>query len=171
MSRGQRRQPSGISDRRLTSQWTQGDKNLSWSLNLTNKGLSTIPEYVFQRTNLRDLQLTNNKITELPRDIMRLEYLLALKLDDNELAGLPPVLAYLNCLKILHVSYNKILQLDDGLALPPNLVEARFSNNRIRVLPKNLFMSSKFLQILDFTSNHLFKLPACQWSNDLPNLE
>jgi hypothetical protein len=140
-------------------------------LNLKNKNLKTIPDYVFQRANLRDLQLTGNSIREVPHDILRLEYLHALKLDSNNLAALPAALGNLYCLKILNVSHNYISEFQAQLTLPGNLIAANFSHNKLKYLPENLFMSSSFLQILDLSMNELVEISSCEWDKILTKLE
>ena len=138
---------------------------------MQNQKLSRIPEYIFQRENLRELKLTGNCIREIPNDICRLEYLHSLTLDSNNLVGLPTALGGLCFLKILNVSHNNISELDGRLYLPKSLLEARFSDNTLKHLPRNLFMSSRLLQVLDCSMNELVQLSNHDWETLLPNLE
>jgi len=154
----------------LTSTWSQGDELLNWSLILARQNLKQIPDYVFKRVNLRDLQLTENALARIPRDIARLEHLNVLKMDGNQLEGLPLELALLSRLQILDVSENRIIELDGQFRLPKNLLEARFSNNKIKQLPHFLFSMSSLLQVLDFSVNALALLPSEPWK-EMPNLQ
>jgi Leucine-rich repeat (LRR) protein len=169
-SKGKRQPARTGEESRLTSTWSQGDALVNWSLILARQNLKKVPDYVFRRVNLRDLQLTGNALTKIPKDIARLEHLNVLKLDENQLDRLPTELALLHCLQILDVSENQILDLDDQFVLPRNLLEARFSNNKIRQLPHFFFILSNLLQVLDLSVNELELLPSSPWK-ELPNLQ
>ena len=132
---------------RLITSW----QNLSWCLNLSRRDghfgrLKKCPEFVFQRVNLRLLQLSGNDIREMPPDIVNLQHLIVLKLDGNMLKALPMQLQDLCNLQVLDVSNNKLSQIEMGV-LPPSLLQANFSRNR------------------------LSSLPTVDWSSALPKLE
>jgi Leucine-rich repeat (LRR) protein len=112
------------------------------TINLSNEGLESIPEYVFSKTNtekldvsnnnltgsiqsqigqLKDLKVldaSNNSMTGVPAEIGHLEKLEILDLSNNELTGLPNELGNLKNLKVLNLSGNDYSQQDiDGIIL------------------------------------------------------
>lgn len=106
------------------------------TLDLSDRGLSKVPEYVFGRTdietldlsgnnltgalqaevrhlkNLRTLDLSDNKFTGVPAEIGQLEKLEVLDLSNNMLTGLPYELGNLRNLKMLDLSGNDYSELD-----------------------------------------------------------
>lgn len=105
-------------------------------LDLSNRGLFKVPEYVFERTdietldlsdnnltgalqaevrhlkNLRTLDLSGNKFTGVPAEVGQLEKLEVLDLSDNMLTGLPYELGNLRNLKTLDLSGNDYSEID-----------------------------------------------------------
>ncbi len=106
------------------------------TLDLSGKGLTEVPSYIFNRTNLvgldlsnnsldgalqaeirflgnlKFLDLSNNKFTGVPAEIGQLEDLEVLDLSDNLLTGLPNELGNLSNLKLLDVSGNNYSESD-----------------------------------------------------------
>ena len=178
---GIRLQASAHKSRRIVptrpiSSWSPGDKNLTWSLNLSRQddskeALRTCPAWVFQRVNLRDLKISGNSIREMSENLLQLQHLHVLRLDSNMLVELPTALRDLYCLQILDVSDNKLSELGKGTALPPGLIEANFSQNFITSLPEQMLARSRMLQVLNLSQNQLRSLPSVDWPVALPNLE
>lgn len=78
-------------------------------LNLSGKGLTSIPMDVFSRTNLLKLDLSQNELTGAPQSqIGQLKNLTTLNLSKNNLTGLPAELGQLSKLEVLNVSNNKL---------------------------------------------------------------
>ena len=154
---------------------TPGKPEPGWSLTVVDKKLTHIPQYVFQRINLRDLHLANNFITAIPSEVKMLEFLGVLNIKNNQLSGLPKELEKLTCLQILDVSHNNIASLHDQLKLPDNLIEANLSYNKLVRLPETIFQNSRLMRVLDLSSNALERLPEItadnDWSNHLSSLE
>ncbi len=59
-------------------------------LNLSNRGLTTLPHDIRQLTDLKVLRLNGNTLTELSPKIGQLTHLTELYLSDNQLSALPP---------------------------------------------------------------------------------
>ncbi|WP_104908849.1 leucine-rich repeat domain-containing protein [Nostoc sp. 'Lobaria pulmonaria (5183) cyanobiont'] len=59
-------------------------------LDLSGKGLTTLPPEIGQLTNLRSLHLHNNQLSSLPAEIVQLTNLRSLHLFNNQLSSLPP---------------------------------------------------------------------------------
>ena len=106
------------------------------TLDLSGKGLTKAPSYIFNMTNLvrldlshnsldgalqaevgklknlKILDLSNNKFTGVPAEVGRLENLETLDLSNNLLTGLPYELGNLSKLKLLDVSGNNYSEAD-----------------------------------------------------------
>lgn len=110
------------------------------TLDLSNQGLTKIPNDVFNKTQLQELNVSNNQIegaiqsqigqlgklrildasdnlmTGVPAEIGKLSNLTMLDLSNNKLTGLPNELGNLKKLEILDLSGNNVSQMDlDGI--------------------------------------------------------
>jgi Leucine-rich repeat (LRR) protein len=78
-------------------------------LDLSGKGLTSIPADVFTRTDLEYLDLSGNRLTGAPQSqIGQLKNLTFLDLSDNALTGLPAELGKLSKLETLDASNNNL---------------------------------------------------------------
>lgn len=94
------------------------------TLDLSGRGLTEIPSYVFSQTNLESLNFSNNRLTNAPQSqIGQLKNLKSLDLSGNDLTGLPAELGQLNKLETLDVSNNRLTGLPMELG---NLTQLRF---------------------------------------------
>jgi Leucine-rich repeat (LRR) protein len=92
------------------------------TLDVSGRGLTSIPNDVFSRTELVRLDLSNNKLTGAPQaEIRHLQNLKELDLSGNELTGLPAELGQLKQLEVLDVSNNKLTGLPLELGNLPRL--------------------------------------------------
>lgn len=93
------------------------------TLDLSGRGLTSIPMDVFSRTDLQQLDLSNNRLTGAPQSqIGQLKNLKSLDLSGNQLTGLPAELGQLNKLETLNVANNKLTGLPNELG---NLTQLR----------------------------------------------
>jgi Leucine-rich repeat (LRR) protein len=76
-------------------------------LDLSGLGITTIPEQVFELSDLRSLSLKSNLLTELPREICKLSNLRLLNLRSNRLQSLPSEIGNLTQLVQLNLSKNR----------------------------------------------------------------
>ena len=83
-------------------------KNQVTKLNLSNRGLASFPENVFDYPNLTKLVLSNNKIKTIPKEILQLKKLRVLDLANNEIKVLHSAVFQLPKLTTLNVYGNKI---------------------------------------------------------------
>jgi len=112
------------------------ESRYSNALDLSSQGLTKVPTYVFERTdleslnlshntltgalpgeirhlqNLKTLDLSNNKFTEVPAEIGQLKNLELLNLSNNLLTGLPYEIGNLSRLKVLNISGNTYSETD-----------------------------------------------------------
>ncbi|OGZ67445.1 MAG: hypothetical protein A3D35_00450 [Candidatus Staskawiczbacteria bacterium RIFCSPHIGHO2_02_FULL_34_9] len=108
----------------------------SKTLNLSNQGLTKIPDYIFnqrsleelnvsdnslsgaiqsqigQLINLKVLNASNNSMTGVPAEVGKLQKLEILDLSNNQLTGLPNELGNLKNLKTLNLAGNSYSQQD-----------------------------------------------------------
>ncbi|XP_078663480.1 uncharacterized protein LOC144906777 [Branchiostoma floridae x Branchiostoma belcheri] len=168
-------------DLNLQIRIVQFDNRRLLALDLRNKGLTSIPEEVFDITDLEILDVSNNKLTSIPEAIGRLQKLYCLDAIQNKLTSLPNAICSLSRLKWLIVSDNKISSLPPGIELmqelkvlgldhncmtqiPPvvcslsNLEVLGFYNSKLSNLPLGLEKMQK-LTCLDLTNNELKQLP------------
>ncbi|XP_078583378.1 uncharacterized protein LOC144866057 [Branchiostoma floridae x Branchiostoma japonicum] len=161
------------------------------TLDLSNQGLTSIPEEVFDITDLEVLDVSKNILTSIPDAIGRLQKLNRLSAYSNMLTSLPQAIGSLQKLTHLYVYHNKLANLPPGIeklqkltklsifynqltALPPgvcslpNLEVLIVSNNKISTFPPGVEKLQK-LRELGIGDNQLTEVPSGVCS--LPNLE
>lgn len=78
-------------------------------LDLSSKGITKVPEYVFSKTDIEKLDLSNNIITgSLQAEIRHLQNLKVLDLSNNDFTGVPAEIGQLKNLEVLDLSNNRI---------------------------------------------------------------
>jgi len=117
-------------------------------LDLSGRGLTSIPSDVFSQIELVRLDLSDNRLTGAPQaEIRHLQKLQFLDLSGNDLTGLPAELGQLRTLEVLDVSDNQLTGLPLELG---NLTQ---------------------LRILDLSGNDYSKQDFDQIATKLPNTE
>lgn len=92
------------------------------SLDLSQQGLSSTPQYLFERTELEELNLSHNNLTgALPAEIRQLKDLRVLNLSHNNFTGVPAEVGQLSKLEVLDLSYNQLTGLPYELGNLSNL--------------------------------------------------
>lgn len=94
------------------------------SLDLSNKGLTSIPAEIGRNKSLKILNLSHNNLTGIPAEIGQLSNLEVLDLSYNKLTGLPYELGNLKNLKTLNLTGNKYAEQDLNIilkSLPANV--------------------------------------------------
>ncbi|MEZ4886777.1 MAG: COR domain-containing protein [Chitinophagales bacterium] len=137
------------------------------TLDLTNLGLTKIPDNVFELTHLTELKLGHwsaytkrdrNQISHIPSEIGLLQNLQLLDLSSNTLEALPPAIGFLKQLELLDVSKNELENLPKEIGNLQRLQRLDLSNNQLNELPES-FCQLQNLQRLGLSSNHLTQLP------------
>lgn len=131
---------------------------LSGELDLSGRGLTTLPLEICKLTNLRILILRDNQLSSLPPEIGNLSELEVLVVSGNQLEALPPEIGFLIRLKRLDIHSNKIKRLPSQIKRLTNLTSLEFYKNEIEVLPPWLF-KMKQLERLYIGPNRLRRLP------------
>ena len=117
-------------------------------LNLSHKNLKTIPDNVYQYTNLEKLDLSYNRIEVIPQEILKLKKLRTLDLAFNNLKVLQGALFKLPKLKILNLHGNQIKHLPKQI-LDSKITTLILSKNKIEHLDESLISGITKLDIVD----------------------
>ncbi len=112
-------------------------------VNLDGWGLKSIPQEVFNLSNIKSLSLEFNELTEIPDEISNLTSLKHLYLDYNLLEVLPESIGRISSLKSLSIIYNNISYLPKSLR---NLRKLR----HIYVRGTNIAQVPELLKIISF---------------------
>jgi internalin A len=104
-------------------------------LDLSDKGLTTLPPEIGQLTNLTILDLSHNQLTRLPPEIGQLTKLTLLDLDRNQLTALQPKIGQLTNLKNLWLIGNQLTALPPEIDQLPKLKHIYLSDNPLTSPP------------------------------------
>lgn len=86
------------------------------SIDLSNKGLSSIPLYVFNQTDLEELNVSHNSLAgAIQSQISNLKNLKILDASYNNMTGVPAEIGQLQNLEVLDLSYNQLTGLPNEL--------------------------------------------------------
>lgn len=101
-------------------------QNINNKLDLSNQGLSKLPEEALSRTDLIELDISYNSLTgALPAEIRHLQNLKILNASNNLMTGIPAEIGQLTNLEVLDLSNNKLTGLPYEMA---NLKKLRILN-------------------------------------------
>lgn len=83
--------------------------NAAEKADLSNQGLVSVSQDIFDRTELVELNLSHNRLTgAIPAEIRKLSKLRTLDLSDNAMTGLPAEVGQLKDLRTLDLSNNQL---------------------------------------------------------------
>lgn len=100
------------------------------TLDLSGKGLTSVPKDIFSKTELESLNLSQNKLTgALPAEVRHLQNLKVLNLSHNDFTGVPAEVGQLENLEVLDLSYNKLTGLPYEIGNLKNLKLLKLSGN------------------------------------------
>lgn len=128
------------------------------SLNLFNNRLTALPERIGKVTYLRSLNLTRNKLTALPESIGNLSNLRELDLNDNQLTALPESIGKLSNLRSLDLRNNPLTTLPEFISKLARLESLYLSNLQLTTLPESIGQLTN-LRTLFLKRNRLTSLP------------
>ncbi|NCN07924.1 leucine-rich repeat domain-containing protein [Candidatus Falkowbacteria bacterium] len=99
-------------------------------LDISNKALTRLPDYIIRLDNLEELNISNNKLTgSLPAEIKNLSKLKILDLSNNLMTGIPAEIGQLPNLEILNLANNQLTGLPYELGNLKNLKTLNLSGN------------------------------------------
>ncbi|MBG1242272.1 leucine-rich repeat domain-containing protein [Nostoc sp. NZL] len=128
------------------------------NLDLSSKGLTSLPPQIGQLTNLQTLDLYGNQLSSLPPGFVQLTNLQTLKLRRNQLSSLPPQIGQLTNLQTLDLSRNQLSSLPPEISQLTNLQSLDLGINQLSSLPPEIGQLTN-LQSLDLGINQLSSLP------------
>ncbi|WP_427158351.1 leucine-rich repeat domain-containing protein [Aliinostoc sp. HNIBRCY26] len=136
----------------------QAAKDNVTELDLSFKGLTTLPPEIGQLTNLQTLFLWGNQLSSLPPEIGKLVNLQSLELSSNQLSSLPPEIVQLVNLQSLELSSNQMSSLPPEFRKLVNLQTLDLRFNQLSSLPPEIGKLVN-LQSLNLYNNQLSSLP------------
>ncbi len=141
-------------------------ENGATELDLSDMGLTEVPEAIGQLTNLQKLNLggkfwkdSKNQLTKVPEVIFSLTQLQWLDLDNNQLTEVPAALAALTQLQSLSLNNNQLTEVPAALAALTQLQSLSLDNNQLTEVPEVIFSLTQ-LQSLSLNKNQLTEVPA-----------
>ena len=127
-------------------------------LDLSRRGLTSVPEAVSQLTEVEVLDLSRNPIKTLPQDLCNLQNLKTLKLNRCNLIEIESVIIQLTCLEELDFSWNNVETVPQDLSKLKHLKTLRLVGCRLtEVWPAITQLTS--LEELDLSQNEIETLP------------
>lgn len=138
-------------------------------MKLANK--DSLPEELFQLTDLRELTVKGCKLCRLNQSVGKLTHLQYLNLDHNKILRLPETIGNLTNLRTLVISRNILEELPESIGNLHQLATIDAWGNPLYVLPLSIANISKTLQVLD-----LRQIPLTKWEYEameqlLPNTD
>jgi Leucine-rich repeat (LRR) protein len=118
----------------------------------------SLPEELFQLTELRELTVKGCKLCRLNQNIGKLTNLQYLNLDHNKLLRLPETIGNLTDLRTLVISRNILEELPESIGNLHQLTTIDAWGNPLYVLPHSIANISKTLKVLD-----LRQIPLTKW--------
>ncbi|XP_019642608.1 PREDICTED: uncharacterized protein LOC109483910 [Branchiostoma belcheri] len=128
------------------------------TIDLSDKGLTSVPAEVFDIRDVEHLVLSNNRLKSIPEEIGQLQKLQRLELDNNLLTQLPQAITTLPNLQVIDLSDNKLETLPDGFSRLKQLRDLYIQYNAFKEIPEEVW-SLHLIKFLDIGGNPLKCLP------------
>lgn len=138
------------------------------SLDVSNNGLSFIPDDVGSMPHMRTLIARNNNLEDLPKTLVNAQSLEAVYLSGNRLETIPEVLFDLPNVKVLHMGGNRIESLPYQIGTMLSLEILYLGGNQLKDVPASIGRLSS-LSSLALCDNMLESIPSTL--GDLTNLQ
>ncbi|MCP4521493.1 MAG: leucine-rich repeat protein [Cytophagales bacterium] len=128
-------------------------------LDLSQQGLTEIPQEIYSLYNLEELILTNNQLTILPDALFSLPKLKQLNLKKNKIKEIPSSILQASSLEVLNFNFNQLTELPKELFEVTTLTDLYFSHNQLKEIPF-VINNLKRLNSLNVRNNELEQLPV-----------
>lgn len=143
-----------------------------YRLKLTKLPLrDSLPEELFQLTELRELTVKGCKLNIVNQNIEKLECLQYLNLDKNKLVRLPETIGKLKNLRFLCISRNMVETLPDAISNLTQLAYIDAWDNPLYILPETIKSLQSSLNTLDLRQIPLTKTEYLAMKELLPYTE
>ncbi len=148
-----------LSDRGITELPEEiGQLTRLTELNLNGNQLRELPEEIGQLTSLKELHLRGNQLTKLPKEVGQLTSLTRLDLDGNQLTELPKEIWQLTSLKELLLDRIQLTEVPKEIGQLTSLTRLDLDGNQLTELPKEICQLTS-LTTLWVQNNQLTELP------------
>lgn len=113
-------------------------------LDLSGQGLNKVPMYVFDKTDVQELNLSNNILNgSLQAEVRHLQNLKILDLSNNQFTGVPAEIGQLKNLEVLNLANNQLTGLPHELGNLSNLKVLNLKGNNyasadLNIIKQNL---------------------------------
>ncbi|HEY0736128.1 MAG TPA: COR domain-containing protein [Herpetosiphonaceae bacterium] len=134
-------------------------RNQATELNLSLLGLTELPEFLWNQTQLQVLNLSFNQLIGVPEGIRQLQQLQILNLSFNQLTGLSEAVGQLQQLQVFHLMDNQLQEIPAAVGQLQQLQQLDLGNNRLREIPAAVGQLQQ-LQRLYMSDNQLREVPA-----------
>jgi len=142
----------------LSGSYMNNKKYLASKLDLSNRGLTEIPEEVFKYRNLKKLNLRNNAIKLVSKDIATLKHLKNIDLSNNKISNLGAKFFELVNLEYLFLNNNKLKSFPVQVSKLKKLKNLDLSGNLFSTLPIEV-SGFQSLTSLNLTNNQFTEFP------------
>ena len=124
-------------------------KNLTHlrSINLSENRLTELPDFIGSCTSLKNLDVSYNRLSSLPESIGKLCYLENLNVRCNKLTLIPESIGKLTLLNFIDISYNQLDYLPDVFNSLSRLEHCNIKGNSIDNIPEKINELSKPKQL------------------------
>lgn len=129
-----------------------------YSLDLNESGLSRLPGWIKNLTQLGVLNLSFNKLSIIPEWIGELDQIKKLDLRDNQIVKLPESIRKLQKLTRLDLSGNKFVKYPDCISDLSQLTQVDLDYNDIEKLPESIG-HLRHLRVLNIDEDKLTEIP------------
>lgn len=131
----------------------------------------SLPDVIFQFTNLQELSVTRSKITKLNHRINELQYLVYLDVSNNRLVTLPNEICDLKFLQYLIINRNMIYELPRDIGKLSRLKMIDAWGNQFYKLPESITLLKDHLKILDILQIPIKEEEFLEMKRLLPHTE
>lgn len=139
-------------------------------LNLSGRGLKTLPLSIGNLTNLKVLCLHYNELRQIPESVGKLTNLRELYLHRNELRKIPESISSLTNLEYMCLVENTLKKLPNDIGNLINLEVLDLRNNQLKHLPESFEKLIK-LKKIGLTGSGIFETEKKRIKQVLPNIE
>ncbi|CAH1249854.1 LRRIQ4 [Branchiostoma lanceolatum] len=108
------------------------------TIDLSGKGLTSVPAEVFDAKNVERLVLSDNRLTSISEEIGQLQKLRDLQLDNNLLTQLPQAITTLPDLQHIDLSDNRLKEIPDVVCSLLQLKTLYVGSNPLKCLPDKI---------------------------------